>query len=240
MALDHFEPDLVQGSVYLGWMDDWPTFVHELQTEFGPVDPEEEAADAIDHLKMQENQHIMKYNVAFNRLAKRTGWGENTLRHRYYAGLAERIKDVLAQSPKPKTLRAVREHAQIVDARYWERSREKGRPGNKNNTDPGRSDRSDRRNNPRATSPTPNSAPVPSGSSTTPVPGSNNRTPASRDPSVASKLGKDGKLLPDERKRRLDNNLCLFCGSTGHQVKECPKSKPMKARAAALQEEKQD
>ena len=37
------------------------------------------------------------------------------------------------------------------------------------------------------------------------------------------KLGKDGKLTPQERQCRMDNSLCLFCGKTGHIAKDCPK-----------------
>ena len=49
-----------------------------------------------------------------------------------------------------------------------------------------------------------------------------------------NKLGKDGKLTPAERQRRMDNNLCMFCGSPGHMVKDCPKgtSSAAKARSA--------
>jgi len=47
----------------------------------------------------------------------------------------------------------------------------------------------------------------------------------------SSKLGKDGKLTPQERQRRLDNNLCLFCGTSGHVAKDC--SKPSSAAAKA-------
>jgi len=52
---------------------------------------------------------------------------------------------------------------------------------------------------------------------------------------LTNKLGKDGKLTADKRKRRLDNNLCMFCGGTGHFTDNCPKkSKKAKARAAAV------
>jgi len=52
---------------------------------------------------------------------------------------------------------------------------------------------------------------------------------------LTNKLGKDGKLTTDEHKRRLDNNLCMFCGGTGHFVDNCPKkTKKAKARAAAI------
>ena len=53
------------------------------------------------------------------------------------------------------------------------------------------------------------------------------------DPNLTGKLGKDGKLTPQEHQRRMDNSLCLFCGKTGHIAKECPKSTAITARAHA-------
>ena len=50
-------------------------------------------------------------------------------------------------------------------------------------------------------------------------------------PDLTGKLGKDGKLIPQERQHRMDNHLCLFCGKTGHIAKECPKSTAIAAQA---------
>ena len=50
---------------------------------------------------------------------------------------------------------------------------------------------------------------------------------------LTGKLGKDGKLTTEERNRRISNNLCLFCGGTGHHASECKRAK---ARAAKLAE----
>ena len=30
-----------------------------------------------------------------------------------------------------------------------------------------------------------------------------------------------GKLTPEERKHRMDNNLCLYCGKPGHKAQDC-------------------
>ncbi|KAG6327562.1 hypothetical protein ID866_11527, partial [Astraeus odoratus] len=46
------------------------------------------------------------------------------------------------------------------------------------------------------------------------------------------KLGKDGKLTLEEKKRHLDNKLCMFCGEDGHFSNNCPK-KANKGKAKA-------
>ena len=52
---------------------------------------------------------------------------------------------------------------------------------------------------------------------------------------LTNKLGKDGKLTADECKWHLENNLCMFCGGTGHFTDNCPKkTKKAKAHAAAV------
>ena len=59
-------------------------------------------------------------------------------------------------------------------------------------------------------------------------------------PDLTGKLGKDGKLTPQERQCCMDNSLCLFCGKTGHIAKECPKSTVIAARAHAAVAELQE
>ena len=52
-------------------------------------------------------------------------------------------------------------------------------------------------------------------------------------PDLSLKLRKDGKLTPQECQRHLDNKLFLFCGTTGHVTKDCPKSSSASAKAQA-------
>ena len=59
-------------------------------------------------------------------------------------------------------------------------------------------------------------------------------------PDLTRKLGKDGKLTPQERQRHMDNSLCLFCGKMGHIAKECPKSTTITAQARATIAELQE
>ena len=57
---------------------------------------------------------------------------------------------------------------------------------------------------------------------------------------LTGKLGKDGKLTPQERQRRMDDSLCLFCGKTRHIAKACPKSTAIAAWARAAITELQE
>jgi hypothetical protein len=219
-------------------MDDWSAFVTELKTELGPIDPVNEAADNIDNLRMKDSHKILKYNVEFTRLAKLTRWDESALRHRYYTGLAERIKDVLSQSlTKPQTLLELKTAAHAIDARYWERSREKARTGNPS------SGKSEHKSDKRPVQTTLSSHPGSKSNFENRKPeGKSERPDKSNKPAFrphVEKLGKDGKLTQEERRRRFDNNLCMFCGGVGHIAKDCPKStsSSAKARAAKVAEE---
>ena len=50
---------------------------------------------------------------------------------------------------------------------------------------------------------------------------------------LMGKLDSQGKLTQQERQRRIDKNLCMFCGGTGHRTDTCPvKAASAKARTA--------
>jgi hypothetical protein len=126
-ALELFEPAFPIFSAPPDWLYDWSTFVRTLRDHFGPVDPTADAENDIDNLKMSENDRIINYNVKFNHLAALTGWDDSVLRHRYYSGLSERIKDIIGHQEKPSTLSAMKYLAHSIDSRHWERLRERSR-----------------------------------------------------------------------------------------------------------------
>jgi Domain of unknown function (DUF4939) len=256
LALDLFEPTLLDSEDIPEWLEDWPTFLQSLRLYFGPIDPTGDAEDSIDNLKMRENQRIVKYDVEFNRLAIRTGWNNTVLRHRYYSGLAERIKDIMGQQAKPTTLEDTKKLAHAIDARYWERLREKSHSDKSHSKSDNRSDnKSDKKsNNNSQSSSSQNNSNNKSSSKSHSHSNSNshshshnnksgkssNSTSASSDkPAYSDKL-KDGKLTSQERQRRLDNDLCLYCGETGHKADACTKkgssSTKAKGRAAKTEE----
>jgi hypothetical protein len=129
-ALELFEPTILDSSETPDWSHDWSAFVRTLRTHFGPLNPTSDAENDICNLKMSENHQIVRYNVKFSRLAAQTGWDNSALRHQYYSGLAERIKDIIAQQGKPSTLAAMKNLAHSIDSRHWERLREKFRSKN--------------------------------------------------------------------------------------------------------------
>jgi hypothetical protein len=244
-ALEYFEPAIMDSDNVPDWMDNWSAFIRALRTQFGPIDPTADAEDSIDNLKMQDNHRIVKYNVEFNRLSIRTGWDDSVLRHRYYSGLAERIKDIMGQQGKPATLEAMKALAHSIDARHWERLREKSR-SNKNKPENKPDHKSDEKKPSTSGNSSNNSNKKPTHNHNHNAPSTSNNksgkttSSSGNSASLSDKLGKDGKLTPQERQRRFDNNLCMFCGGPGHTAKDCKKStssaSKAKARAAQAKE----
>ena len=231
MALEWFEPDLLDtGDLAncLCWMDNWTAFVAELQSTFGPHNPVADAEHQLDHLQMKDGHHIMWYIVDFNRLALQVrGYCDGALQHYFYTGLPDQIKDKLSQIGKPWTLDGLRMLSQEIDACYWECKDELACSSKSQSTSSPKPSNSG--GNSSKSSNTTSSASM-SGSSKP----ANKPVSGSTQPDLTAKLGKDGKLTADERKRCLDNNLCMFCRGTGHFADKCQKKvKQAKAHTVA-------
>ncbi|KIO08003.1 hypothetical protein M404DRAFT_23249 [Pisolithus tinctorius Marx 270] len=211
MALEWFEPDLLG----LDDPNDWPLWMDSC-----PHDLVTDAKSQLDHLHMKDNQRINKDRV---------------LHHHFYSGLPDRIKDEVCQVGKPRTLHKLRHLTQEIDAHYWEHREEvqwaskHQSSSNSNNNKSGGSG-----NNSQAkTSNNNNSGSSPKPASSKP---SNNNNSNSSKPEP-SKLRKDGKLTLEEHKCRIEGNLCMFCGGSGHFADKCPKKAgKAKAHAAATTE----
>src|SRR5882724_2932529 len=112
---------------------------------------------------------------------------------------------------KLNMLSSLRKLVQAIDARYWEwrsevsrKTRASGTSGNKSKhkTDSNKSDNKFGKGSSHSKLKNTNSGSTQNKGSTT------ERKPTT--PNLSSKLGKDGKLTPQERQRRLNNKLCLF------------------------------
>ncbi|KAF8531738.1 hypothetical protein JB92DRAFT_3104688 [Gautieria morchelliformis] len=141
-------------------------------------------------------------------------------------GLGQIIKDDLLHFPRFRSLAELRNFVLECDSRYWERkeydsmingrSSQPARAANHSSSNATNNNQSSSgSNNNKNHNKTNNSGK-----------GSNNNSSNNKSqPDISSKLGKDGKLLPEERQRRVDQGLCLLCGTKGHIVKDCPKNK---------------
>jgi hypothetical protein len=178
---------------------------------------------------MRDNQCVSDYLVYFSRLALHCCWGEPALRYRFYEGLPPWIKDELNKGEKPQTLQVLKQKVQNIDARYWERAQECSRE-------------QQYRQNPIKSSTSAASA-VPS-TILKPTPHSNfclkqkpklkNSKPSTPRVDLSGKLHSKGKLTQQEQQHRIDKNLCLFCGGSGHQTNTCP-VKSARGRAATIE-----
>jgi len=222
------------------WFDDFPAFIAELRRLFGPRDPVNDATNAIEALRYKDSTKAARYTIDFNRHAHRTGWNNTALTRQYYKGLPDRLKDEIARLGKPAELSALQDLVSTLDQRYWERQSEISRDKcstASNTTSQNKSTSSDNRTNPpnaNASKSTINNQQ--SKNKKKPQPAAQASGSGNKTNNISDMLGPDGKLKPEERQRRMDNNLCLRCAKPGHKVHDCPvtsKVKP-KGRAATV------
>ena len=237
-AFDWFEPYLLDKDdddyVECDWMKNWKAFCAELTTNFGVADPRGDALAQFKELEMLDKSHIVRFNVKFTHLAAFLKYPDVVLKDEYESRLAPRIKDMLPylQEP-PKTYAELRQAALQIDNRYWKRQAEKSREEKKAKASENKGKNSGSSGNSGNSGSSGNkSHNSNSGNSSKSSKPANNSSSSSS--SAPSHLGKDGKLTPAERQRRLDNNLCMFCAGAGHKAKDCrkPTSSAAKARAA--------
>jgi len=115
--------------VHYVWLYSWSFFVKEMHTYFGIPDVTMELAHSLDHLRMNPDDWITIYNVAFLWYSAQLQWTENALCHRYYSGLPDCIQDIIStrEGGKPSTFQTLYSTAISIDNHYWERKRESER-----------------------------------------------------------------------------------------------------------------
>ena len=144
------------------------------------------------------------------------GWTEESqLKHTFYVGLKPHVKDELAKSDDPATLDALVTQAIKIDNRHWSRQQER-----KEDYHPRPAPRPTPRSDPPKFTAIPSAQPHYLSTAPGPTP---------MDLSATNRKG----LSPAERKRRFDNNLCLYCGQSGHRRSECGELKKIGGVARA-------
>jgi len=186
--------------------------------------------------------------------AAQLNWGDTVLCHCFYQGLPNRLQDLIAnrKQGKPTSFHAMYQLVITFDNCYWERNRERD---HFRNTEKEAADSYHRKQGrmahfsassqsstpscpqlstaPPQTTPSRNSQKPPRASSSI----AKSLSPSTPCVDLSNKLGRDGKLNGNERKRRIDNNLCLYCGSKDHKVDRCPRKQPVRTRLTTLEEQ---
>ncbi|CDO69492.1 hypothetical protein BN946_scf184662.g12 [Trametes cinnabarina] len=167
-ALQWFEPYLLEGATDNPplFMSSYEAFQDELHANFRPYDA----------------------------LVTQVRWGNAPLQYRFYDGLPNHLKDRISEVEKPTTLNALRDLAQSIDNRYWERKAEQARESGTSKSGHKLSSDSKSGHASNTTTNTPAATPSKSGSGggTPKTPGKTLTKP------YTDKLGKDGKLTPEE------------------------------------------
>lgn len=188
-------------------LQNWGEFVRTLHDMFGDRDIMLVAQSKIEHLRMADNHHAPRYIIEFAQWAPLTGYNEIALMKQFYDGLPERLKDKISELEPSETFADLRILTQRLDARYWRRQFEK---------EPARRQQTKSGEKPKETKPASTSA---SASGTT----ANKTTEAK----PKNKLNSAGRLSDEERKRRMENKLCLYCAAPDHIRANCPSAPPM-------------
>ena len=227
------------------WLLTWDAYCEKLQEVWGLQDPGAAAEAELRKLSMSNSERVPNYIARFSIIQPRLShWGERNLRNEFHRGLAPRIRKqwTTAGRTPPERLTDMMADAEQFDRAYWaevEVARLNGETGDANSQsrpanslNPRSSNKgSDHRNSTstsgKSTSTNPRSHNSGSRfqpkSHTTSTPKSKERT---AEPAYKKHLGPDGKLTPEERQRRVDNGLCLFCGKPGHSATNCRQKTP--------------
>jgi Retrotransposon gag protein len=227
-AFDWFEPNLRKRDSLNPpeILTSYSAFLASLESTFGDVDAKATAERQLRSLR--QTSSASAYSTSFQQIVSFLEWDDAALGYAFYNGLKDSVKDELAKDDRPASLTALMEKAIKIDNRQFERSREKQASLARSNLPtsatqqrfnpshlvqvPVRSFASPLRSEPRSFAP--QEKPI--------VKQETSTSTVTTNLNLARSLRSSGKLPDTERAFRLQNNLCLYCGQSGHSVKNCP------------------
>ena len=190
---------------------------------------------------MKPGNKISTYNVDFMCYASQLGWGNSVLCHCYYQRLPNQIQNPIStqKQEKPTSFQDMYILAITIDHHYWKRNHEchHARQVEKEALESHSWKQgkafisssviaSQNKANPSLTASSaknPYSKPSPS-----PAP---KKQPNTLQVDLSSKLASNSKLTSGERKKRLENNLCLYCSAGDYKLDSCSKGHSASATA---------
>ena len=202
------------------WLKSYDNFVEYLRRNYG--DPDEKGTAERKLQSLVQKGSASSYFADFQQYSAVLGWEDAPLVSMAIRGLKDELKDQLVLiGDRPKTLSSLIDIVVRLDNRLWERKQEK-RGDTRISSDNLRS--STARSAIQSTTTTTYQT---RGTDRPPfvARGQSPQTSNSRQsspPSSAISPGMPRRLTDEEKQRRRDQGLCLFCGQAGHIATNCP------------------
>lgn len=198
----------------------YETFMTHLQNSFADPDRIRTADRKIRALR-QGKDPVTIYNAKFSEYAALLGWNENAKMSQFRQGLSDEVKYMLMHRERPTTMDGLLTLAIEVDNAWRSQAAEIGNPSRffRNTVPiPGQRGWTDSRppNRQYPITPSPNNPPAPGNRPQSTASGTH---PGPMDLSAAR------NITPQMKQYRRANNLCLYCGGTGHFAAACPNKK---------------
>ena len=189
-----------------GLLKDYGLFMDELKRLFSDPNAKTKAQILLKRLK-QGSASVIQYSTRFRSIVIDTDYNEAAKMSAFRSGLSDQIKDILATTlADPETLEDLISLAIKIDTRIFDRKMEAAISGGGSRV--------------AAVTETGTVAMAAFGTATA-AKASNGTTAATHGGSGTFKGRK--KISNQERQRRIQNNLCLYCGESGHTHSSCPK-----------------
>ena len=218
MAFTWFEPRMNRLDDPI--LHDFELFCDSLLHSLG--DPELKKSMMRKLKSLRQTSSVANYRTEFQSVAQYLTIGDDALKEYFYDGLRDSVKDVIADLPadfEPADFDSFKSWCVRIDSRQYDRKLE-NKGENRFTKD------NNRFNHSRPTfSKVTNvqiRAPRPGFSSSAPTSG-----PQPTDLNASRSNQRFKPLTPEERKRRYDNNLCLYCGKSGHRAGDCPEKRKL-------------
>ena len=190
------------------WIHNWMLFKDEFKKSFGDTNIIETSRQKLKVLK--QSKAATSYATEFRRLAAYLNWGDEALRHHFFDGLKEDVKDKILTPNNFVTLNELIDSSIIWDNLLYERR--KGSTTLTMRPSTTRIDTTFHRNQPSTFQTTPRNST------------SSNITSSWSGPvpmEIDAVRPRFTHLTDEERKHRKENNLCLYCGKAGHIAADC-------------------
>ena len=182
-------------------LENFSEFIADLEATFGETDRRRTALTKLFSLQ-QGSRPASIYASEFRQLACDVNWDDQALCDQFRRGLRNDVKNLLLNFPEPTSLSQVISQAVQCDNRLFESRLEERGP---------------RRFQP-STRQTPIARPYIS------APPASSNLSSSNDAHTPMEIDRTRfqPLTDAQRRYRRDNGLCLYCGTSGHVIRQCP------------------